>query len=233
MRHVPVATMGAGVARPAIVATVHPSAGLAGHAVEPIDETRARRQLDVIATTTTDFVRAGIVHWLIGGWAIDFHLGRVSRNHSDVDVALWVTDREVATRVLTRRGLHLDHSRSREGVELFVGPSDHVEVTYLGLAVDGSVVTPGFEHWPYQPCSFGDEHRSLRGVRAPVTSVATLLDTKCNWEREVGDPPRPHDLADIEALRAIAGSCTRPPRHQPTPPSAPSHRPHHEDRPCT
>ena len=33
MRHLPVATMGAGVARPAIVAAVHPSAGLAGHAV--------------------------------------------------------------------------------------------------------------------------------------------------------------------------------------------------------
>ena len=32
-------------------------------------------------------------------------------------------------------------------------------------------------------------------------SAAALLDTKCNWERELGEPPRPHDLADIEALR--------------------------------
>ena len=235
MRTMPVATMGAGVARPAIVAgtAVHPSAGLAGQAVESIDEARARRQLDVIATTTTDFVRAGIVHWLIGGWAVDFHLGRVSRNHSDVDVALWVTDRELAARVLTRRGFRLDHSRSSEGVELFVGPIEHVEVTYIGLAADGSVVTPGFEHWPYQPRSFGDEQRSLRGVRAPVTSVAALLDTKCSWEREVGDPPRSHDLADIEALRAIAAPSTRAPRHRLTPPAAPSHRLHHEDQPCT
>ena len=199
--------MGAGVARPAIVAdaAVHPSAGLAGHAVESIDEARARRQLDVIATTTTDFVRAGIVHWLIGGWAVDFHLGRVSRNHSDVDVALWVTDRELATRVLTRRGLRLDHSRSSDGVELFVEPVEHVKVTYIGLAADGSVVTPGFEHWPYQPRSFGEEDRTLRGA---------------------------HDLADIEALRAIAGPCTRPPRHQRNA-AAPSHRLHQEDRPCT
>jgi hypothetical protein len=234
MGHLPVATMGAGVARPAtIAAAVHPSAGLAGHAVGSIDEARAHRQLDVIATTTTDFVRAGIVHWLIGGWAVDFHLGRISRNHSDVDVALWVTDRELAARVLTRRGLRLDHSRSSEGVERFVSRTDHVTVTYLGLAADGSVVTPGFEHWPYQPRSFGEEHRTLRGVRATVTSAAALFDTKCNWEREVGEPPRPHDLADIEALRAIAGPCARPPRHQPAPHTAPSHRLHHEDRPCT
>ena len=78
MRTMPVATMGAGVARPAIVADapVHPSAGLAGYAVESIDEVRARRQLDVIATTTTDFARAGIVHWLTGGWAVE--IGRAS-----------------------------------------------------------------------------------------------------------------------------------------------------------
>ena len=235
MRTMPVATMGAGVARPAIVAdaAVHPSAGLAGHAAESIDETRARRQLDVIATITTDFVRAGIVHWLIGGWAVDFHLGRLSRNHSDIDVALWVTDRELATRVLTRRGFRLDHSRSSDGVELFVDPVEHVEVTYIGLAADGSVVTPGFEHWPYQPRSFGDEVRTLRGVRAAVTSAAALLDTKCSWEREVGDPLRPHDLADIEALRATAGPSRRPPRHRPTTPPTPSHPRHQEDRPCT
>jgi hypothetical protein len=173
MRSMPAATMGAGVARPATVAVapVHPSAGLAGRAVEPIDETRARRQLDVIATTTTDFDRAGIVHWLIGGWAVDFHLGRVSRNHSDVDFALWVSDRELATRVLTRRGFRPDHSRSSDGVELFVGSIEHVEITYIGLAADGSVVTPGFELWPYQRRSFGDEERTLRGVRAPVTSA--------------------------------------------------------------
>jgi len=41
MGHLPVATMGAGVARPAIVAAVHPSAGLAGHALASIDEARA------------------------------------------------------------------------------------------------------------------------------------------------------------------------------------------------
>ena len=49
MRHLPVATMGAGVARPATTAAaVHPSAGMAGHAVTSIDEARAHRQLDII-----------------------------------------------------------------------------------------------------------------------------------------------------------------------------------------
>jgi hypothetical protein len=107
--------------------------------------------------------------------------------------------------VLTRRGFRLDHSHSNDGVELFVDPVERLELTYIGLAADGSVVTPGFEHWPYQPRSFGDEERTLRGVRAPVTSAAALLDSKCSWAREVGDPLRPRDLVDIEALRAIAG----------------------------
>jgi hypothetical protein len=178
---------------------------------------------------------------LIGGWAVDFHLGRVSRNHADIDVALWITDRDLATRVLTRRELRPDLSRSHAGIERFVGPAEHVDVTYLALSADGSVVTPGLEHWPYQPrsgptagraSSFGDEQRSLWGVRSPVPSAASLLETKRRWEHEVGDPPRPHDLADIDALRSLATTGRRPPRHQPTTPATVHHR-HHEDQPCT
>ena len=186
------------------MSTERPSTVLARHEAGTVDEHRARQQLDVIAAITTDFSRAGVVHWLIGGWAIDFHLGRVTRNHSDVDVALWVTDRELAARVLTRRGLRLDCSRSSDGIELFVGPGGPVEVTYLGLTSGGFVVTPGFERWPYPSGSFSDEHRTLMDVSAAVMSATALMDTKSNWEREMDEPLRPHDRTDIEALRAIA-----------------------------
>ncbi len=29
-----------------------------------------------------------IRYWLFGGWAVDFHLGRVTRAHSDLDIAV-------------------------------------------------------------------------------------------------------------------------------------------------
>jgi hypothetical protein len=33
-----------------------------------------------------------IDHSLIGGWAVDFHAGRITRNHADLDFAVWRDD---------------------------------------------------------------------------------------------------------------------------------------------
>jgi hypothetical protein len=33
-----------------------------------------------------------IDYWIFGGWAVDFHAGRVTREHSDIDIAVWIAD---------------------------------------------------------------------------------------------------------------------------------------------
>ena len=53
----------------------------------------ARRQLDAIASLAHMFRERRIDAWLFGGWAVDFWVGRVSRAHDDVDLAVLLGDR--------------------------------------------------------------------------------------------------------------------------------------------
>jgi Aminoglycoside-2''-adenylyltransferase len=53
---------------------------------------RAATQLQTIGWLQTLFAVQGIEYWLFGGWAVDFHVGRVTRDHTDVDAAVWQAD---------------------------------------------------------------------------------------------------------------------------------------------
>ncbi|WP_255510129.1 nucleotidyltransferase domain-containing protein [Micromonospora sp. AP08] len=52
----------------------------------------AGRQLDAIREVVELTGAATIAVWLRGGWAMDFHLGAVSRPHVDVDWYCWRRD---------------------------------------------------------------------------------------------------------------------------------------------
>ncbi|MCC3291383.1 nucleotidyltransferase domain-containing protein [Arthrobacter sp. zg-Y1110] len=55
----------------------------------------------------TEVLRAantlGIEVWLRGGWAMDFYLGQVTRNHEDVDWFVWQDDLPVISGLLVSR----------------------------------------------------------------------------------------------------------------------------------
>ena len=40
-------------------------------------------------------------------------------------------------------------------------------------------------------------------LRKPF-SVEALIDTKLHWQDHIGEPMRPHDRADLDALRALS-----------------------------
>ena len=54
----------------------------------------SRRQLAALARVLRLLDRRGIDSWLFGGWAVDFHLGVVTRTHADLDLAVWASDLE-------------------------------------------------------------------------------------------------------------------------------------------
>ena len=57
------------------------------------------------ASTRSARPRAGIAYWLFGGWAVDFHAGRITRLHDDVDIAVWLEDVPRIVELLTGRRL--------------------------------------------------------------------------------------------------------------------------------
>jgi hypothetical protein len=49
-------------------------------------------QLSALARVNELLEEAGIDYWLFGGWAVDFYVGSVTREHDDLDLAVWVAD---------------------------------------------------------------------------------------------------------------------------------------------
>jgi hypothetical protein len=56
-------------------------------------------QLAALAQLTRGLQAHGVEYWLFGGWAVDFHVGHVTRAHADLDIAIWQAD---VARVLRR-----------------------------------------------------------------------------------------------------------------------------------
>ena len=57
--------------------------------------------------------------WLAGGWGVDFHLGRVTRSHSDIDIAANAGDADVIADLLFAAGYSTRQSDDQEAELLF------------------------------------------------------------------------------------------------------------------
>jgi lincosamide nucleotidyltransferase A/C/D/E len=159
-------------------------------------------QRTLIAALAATLSAASVRYWLMGGWAVDAHLGRTTRRHSDIDFAVFLTDRDALADALATHGL-ASVPGADAGGEFFEGGPCRVEITYLVQTSTGEVATPGFEHWPFIAGSFDADPVLVEGVAVPILSVESLIDTKQHWQDHIGEPMRPHDRADLEALQAL------------------------------
>jgi hypothetical protein len=148
---------------------------------------------------------AGASWWLYGGWAMDFHAGRVTRPHSDIEFFVRIEHAEAAKTALVARGflgppgLHPDEGQPflKDGVE--------AGMWFLERRDDGSGAVPGrWADWPFPAGSFDGAPRRIGDVEAPVTSIEGLLDMKENFASHPhGAPPRDKDFSDIAFLRKM------------------------------
>ncbi len=143
---------------------------------------------------------SGVDDWLFGGWAVDFHLGTVTREHADFDVAIWLADRATFETFLRGAGWRL--SGEGEGyVEWDRGPL-HAEVAFLVRDEDGvfsTLVADGRADWPRD--AFGSDVGVIGDVRARVIALDALRAEKSAGYG--GPDTHAKDQADIAALRAV------------------------------
>jgi Aminoglycoside-2''-adenylyltransferase len=57
-----------------------------------VDVVRAERQLGLIGEVVEVAAAVGVRVWLRGGWAMDFVLGEITRDHVDIDWFGWARD---------------------------------------------------------------------------------------------------------------------------------------------
>jgi hypothetical protein len=165
-------------------------------------------QLRLIVEIRAALDAAGIAWWLYGGWAMDFHLGEVTRDHSDIEAFVWLSDAAAAKDALARAGFAAPPGIHPDEAQPFLKNGQEVGVWYLVSGEDGFVHTPGrWQDWPWPHGSFDEARMRIGDVEVPVMSVEGLLYMKVGFAQHPhGAPLREKDRADIARLQAFIAS---------------------------
>ena len=162
----------------------------------------AGSQLAALADVDRRLDEAGIAYWLFGGWAVDFHAGRITRAHSDVDIAVWLDDLPRIAAVLDDGGWRHAPDPEEDGGTGYERSGARLELTYLERADDGRVVTPlrdSETEWPAG--AFGDDERELGGTSARVVSLDALTSGKASARDDPDEAAK--DRADFDVLSGL------------------------------
>ena len=141
-------------------------------------------------------------YWLFGGWAVDFHVGRVTRAHDDIDLAVWLDDADVVESLLRADGWRHAPEPDEDGGMGYERGSVRLELTFLVRDDAGRIFIPlraGPVVWSEEP--LGGEVRELLGVRARVIPLTLLRAGKSSPRDDALDAAK--DRGDFEALSGL------------------------------
>src|SRR5436305_838045 len=133
--------------------------------------------------------------WLGGGWGVDALVGRQTREHRDVDLALDVTgqpggaDLVEAVIALASRGYAVETDWRPSRLELAAEGSRYVDlhpVVFAGSATGRQANLASLQPFLYPPDGFA------RGVVGGRIVACLSVEQQLRFHR--GYPPRPHDL---------------------------------------
>lgn len=163
---------------------------------------RGRAQLQGIEEVHRLLEREGIHHWLFGGWAVDFHVGHMTRPHDDVDLAVWSSDATRVTALLKETGWIHAPEPDEDGGTGYARRDVRLELTFLVPRPDGSAaVSLRRGDVPFVEGALRSDLRELDGVTCRVVASDTLVAMKSAQRDEPGDQAK--DAADVAALRAV------------------------------
>jgi hypothetical protein len=127
------------------------------------------RQLATIAELGALLDGLELDHWLFGGWAVDFHAGRITRPHRDIDLAVWQRDATELHRLLVDEGWRHAPLEDEDGGTGYERNGVRLELTFVVAGDAGEILIAfraGTAVWSKSP--FGAEVRELDGVRARI-----------------------------------------------------------------
>jgi lincosamide nucleotidyltransferase A/C/D/E len=167
-------------------------------------------QIKVIKEVTNILDELNLPYWMFGGWAVDFAAGRITRDHGDIDLVIWRSDRRI---VLDRLGLKgfVPGESERPAHQIELSRSGlHLEINLIEETSDGTIVCPGdFSDWPWLRGSFGTDIGAIGELRVRIVSPSGQLEAKEGFPRHrLGAPHRAKDIHDIEILKEIIRTAT-------------------------
>jgi lincosamide nucleotidyltransferase A/C/D/E len=140
---------------------------------------------------------AGCRVWVAGGWGVDVLIGRQTRPHRDLDLAIDRAGLEAGLAALDRLGYRIETDWLPVRVELHRPERGRVDLHPVAFDERGDGVQAGFGtevfHYPEQGFSQG----SLDGVATPCLGRELQLEFRQGYEPRDVDR---HDLALLHAL---------------------------------
>ncbi|RSM73122.1 hypothetical protein DMB66_03510 [Actinoplanes sp. ATCC 53533] len=171
---------------------------------------KAEGQLRVIREVVAVLRADDIPAWLFGGWGLDARIGRITREHGDVE--FWVERIHAERSKALLGGAGATALPTQPPVESCEFTWDDVSFStaYFDRRSEGSFSQPlgRFADWLFPPGSFGDEHVTLDGTPVLAMSVSGMLAMKEQFPRlRNGRPWRQKDITDMELLRGLAAAA--------------------------
>ena len=163
------------------------------------------RQLALIAEIVALCEASAIACWLRGGWAVDFFVGGITREHDDIDLFAWAADARRRAYVLSGAGF-AEHAGPPPAAQRdFTKDGEQVQIALLARNAHGRIVVAG---GPAAGTPWPDDL-----LAAPVGRIGPVVCPIVNprvqlWIKEQlplwhpGVPPRAKHQADIARLRA-------------------------------
>jgi lincosamide nucleotidyltransferase A/C/D/E len=145
----------------------------------------------------------GLRWWIGGGWGVDALVGKQTRVHRDLDLALDVTDAtpQLALSSLSALRYRVETDWLPSRVELTASSARWVDLHPLTFDAGGTgwqANVDGLPPFRYPPDAFSNG--SIAGCAVSCLSVAQQLLFHSGY------PPRRQDLADVALLRTLATS---------------------------
>ncbi|MGI8644972.1 MAG: nucleotidyltransferase domain-containing protein [Nocardioides sp.] len=137
-------------------------------------------------------------HWVLGGWGVAALVGRQTREHRDLDLAVDARDLDVCLAALDDLGYHPETDWLPVRLEVAASRGRWVDVHPVVFGPDGNGLQAGLDGTTFDYPAAHLVLGAIGGRRVPCISAA--------WQRSAhtGYDPRPKDLHDVALLDGLA-----------------------------
>ncbi|MFS0752129.1 nucleotidyltransferase domain-containing protein [Oceanobacillus sp. 1P07AA] len=163
-----------------------------------------KEQLIILKDITIISDSLNIDIWLKGGWAIDFLLKKITREHSDIDIVTFVKNREKLERELIQKDfipvVVKEPFQNRQSI--FLKEDVEVSFGYLDYNSDGDLIMHELPEWVWRKDSLTQEPVIFSNISIKLIHPKQLLEEKLTYSK-IGYPHRQKDEESKKLLRKI------------------------------